>query len=52
MNYFDSDMYNSTLRYYDGKDDNLYVAHNLFCQIRADDNSSTGAFTHRIFINF
>jgi hypothetical protein len=24
MNYFDSDMYNSTLRYYDGKDDNLY----------------------------
>ena len=50
MNYFDFDMLNSTntVLYFDGKDGNLYlryVAPNLCCQIRADDNSSQCTFT-------
>ena len=56
MNYFDSDKNNSTntVVYFDGKDGNLYknvltfagnVAHNLCCQIQADENSSACPFT-------
>jgi len=52
MNYFDSDMSNSTntVVYFDRKTV-IYialaenVAHNLCCQIWADDNSSTCTFT-------
>jgi hypothetical protein len=52
MNYFDSDMSKSTntVVYLIGRRLFIftfveYVAHNLCCQIRADDNSSTCTFT-------
>ena len=52
MNYFDSDMSKSTntVVYFDWKTVVIftlteYVAHNLCCQIREDDNSSTCTFT-------
>ena len=42
-------MYNSTnaVVYFDEKDRNLYLSLPVCCQIRADNNSSTCAFTTR-----
>jgi hypothetical protein len=52
MNYFDSDMSNSTntVVYLIGRLSFIFtfadnVAHNLYCQIRGDDNLSTCTFT-------
>ena len=59
MIYFDSDMSKSTntVIYFDWKTV-IYtyacgnVAHNLYCQIRADDNSSTCTFTTEKSVTF